>query len=114
MSALLFQCSKAEGLLPAQFPPVRNASDSRHFGESSKHFTRSHWRSWVPQNPKQSFFSLFMKCCIYLVYRIEASLSGMANIERMNMQADQPLNSAPNWRIALLIDADNVSHTKAR
>lgn len=55
-----------------------------------------------------------MKCCIYLVYRIEASLSGMANIERMNMQADQPLNSAPNWRIALLIDADNVSHTKAR
>lgn len=28
------------------------------------------------------------------------------------MQPDQPLNSAPNWRIALLIDADNVSHTK--
>ncbi len=36
----------------------------------------------------------------------------MATFERMNMQADQPLNSAPNWRIALLIDADNVSHTK--
>jgi hypothetical protein len=28
------------------------------------------------------------------------------------MSTDQPLKSAPNRRIALLIDADNVSHTK--